>query len=125
MAWNNDARKPKKWTILPDSNIGSCGLDLDDEMSHELPVFNPLRPPEPPAPYRPGATPAASRVLQEPCLLQIILIEVDMKTLLLAQRVSTFWQATITNTSKLQKKLFFKVCYQFCGLSGSAFTNFH
>lgn len=108
MAWNTHLRRPRKWTLLTE-DVGSCGLDLDEEMSHELPVFNPLRPPSPAPPFRPGATPAATAVLQEPCLLEMILVEVDIKTLLLVQRVSELWQETIKDSSKLQKKLFFKV----------------
>lgn len=34
-------------------------------------------------------------------------MRVDMKTILLAQRVDQHWQGTITNSSRLQKKLFF------------------
>lgn len=87
-------------------------------MMDELPVRDPRQPSTPPPSFRLGATPAAAKVLQEPCLMEMILVDVDMKTLLLSQRVSKFWQATIQNTNKLQKKLFLKV---FCILVTAAF----
>jgi hypothetical protein len=41
-------------------------------------------------------------------LFEQILLQVDMKTLLLSQRVNTQWRDTITDSPALQKKLFFK-----------------
>lgn len=40
-------------------------------------------------------------------LLENTLIDVDMKTLLLSQRVNRFWLQVIGNSQLLQKKLFF------------------
>lgn len=40
-------------------------------------------------------------------ILESILISVDMKTILLSQRVNKFWHNVIGNSTKLQKKLFF------------------
>lgn len=110
MAWNTNLGRPVKWTTLPESNIGSCGLDLDKEMADEFPVWEKPQPAVPSPPHRPGATPGADRVLREPELLQLILTQVDFKTLLLTQRVSSFWQSNIRDTTTLQKKLFLTVC---------------
>lgn len=111
MAWNIHSRRPRRWTIQTDDLAGSCGLDLDEEMSDELPTIDPTQSPAPAAPYLPGATLAAEKVLQEPCLMEMILVEVDMKTLLLSQRVSKFWRTAIQDTTKLQKKLFLTACH--------------
>ena len=53
-------------------------------------------------------------------LLEYILIHLDMKTLLLAQRVNRQFQSTINRNAKLQKKLFFvhastKEAVELCG----------
>lgn len=49
----------------------------------------------------------AHAVFFVPELLEKILLAVDMKTLLLSQRVNKFWNQTINNSTLLQKKLFF------------------
>ena len=49
---------------------------------------------------------AAHDVLHTGELLEMILINVDMHTLLLAKRVDRFWLESIKGTLKLQKKLF-------------------
>lgn len=41
-------------------------------------------------------------------LLENVLVGLDFKTLLLAQRVSTLWRNTVAGSQKLQKKLFFR-----------------
>ncbi|OQN95885.1 hypothetical protein B0A48_18170 [Cryoendolithus antarcticus] len=52
---------------------------------------------------------AAIAVLDLPELLESVLIELDMKTLLLSQRVSKQWKASIDCSANLQDKLFFKL----------------
>ena len=47
----------------------------------------------------------AEAVFSIPELFETILVEVDFKTLLLAQRISKHWLAFISGTAKLQKKL--------------------
>ena len=49
---------------------------------------------------------ASQDAFHTPELLELMLIEVDMRTLLLSQRVSKYWQELITNSTKLKKKLF-------------------
>lgn len=51
---------------------------------------------------------ATTKVLNVPELFQHILINTDTRTLLLAQRVSRAWKATIDGSSALQIKLFFR-----------------
>lgn len=51
---------------------------------------------------------AAAQVLTTVELLEQILLRLDMKTLLLSQRVSLGWNAAISQSSMLNKKLFFK-----------------
>ncbi|KAK5725291.1 hypothetical protein LTR17_013054 [Elasticomyces elasticus] len=51
---------------------------------------------------------AAERVFHVGKLFDAILKHVDMKTLLLSQKVSRTWKATITSSDKMQKKLFLK-----------------
>ncbi|CZT23287.1 uncharacterized protein RCC_08998 [Ramularia collo-cygni] len=50
---------------------------------------------------------ASQRVFNTAELFELILVKVDMKTLLLAQRVDLHWQGTISESSRLQKRLFF------------------
>lgn len=52
-------------------------------------------------------TPAAQVVLATNELFEQILLELDMRTLLLAQRVDYRWYALINQSKSLQKKLFF------------------
>lgn len=49
---------------------------------------------------------ASNRVLHTYELLEKILTMVDFKTLLLAQRVDHIWLEIITDSARLQKKLF-------------------
>ncbi|KAK5121721.1 hypothetical protein LTR85_004596 [Meristemomyces frigidus] len=51
---------------------------------------------------------AVSRVINTPELLENILLGLDETTLLLSQRVNNFFNATITGSSILQQKLFFR-----------------
>lgn len=51
--------------------------------------------------------PAVLAVLEVNELLEAILLGLDMKTLLLAHRVSRNWRANIGESKPLQKKLFF------------------
>ncbi|KAF2162763.1 hypothetical protein M409DRAFT_58157 [Zasmidium cellare ATCC 36951] len=51
---------------------------------------------------------AVTHVLNTVELLEAILLEADMKTVLLAQRVSTSWKATIGDSIMLQEKLWFR-----------------
>ncbi|KFY43191.1 hypothetical protein V494_02083 [Pseudogymnoascus sp. VKM F-4513 (FW-928)] len=51
---------------------------------------------------------AANAVLSIPELLEAILLDVDMKTLLLSQRVNRNWASIITASSVLQQALFFQ-----------------
>ncbi|KAK3617734.1 hypothetical protein LTR22_026636 [Elasticomyces elasticus] len=50
-----------------------------------------------------------SRVLGTVELLENVLSHLDNKTLLLSQRVSKTFEATITGSTQLQQKLFFKI----------------
>ncbi|KJX95619.1 hypothetical protein TI39_contig4100g00022 [Zymoseptoria brevis] len=52
---------------------------------------------------------AASNVFGTAELLELILLDVDMRTLLLGQRVSKDFNNTITSSPSLQEKLFFRV----------------
>lgn len=54
-----------------------------------------------------SSTPAADNVLKTTEPLEMILVRVDVKTLLLAQRVAPVWRANVTSSKVLQKKLFF------------------
>lgn len=49
---------------------------------------------------------AAHDALHTAELLELILIGVDMRTLLVAQRVSRYWYESMKNSVRLQKKLF-------------------
>ncbi|KAL4954382.1 hypothetical protein BDW69DRAFT_163300, partial [Aspergillus filifer] len=51
---------------------------------------------------------AANRVLETPELLEMILVQTDMRTLLIsAQRVCRTWKALIDHSPSLQRALFF------------------
>lgn len=49
---------------------------------------------------------SATKTFAIPELLELILLHLDMKMLLLAQRVDTQWRGAIASSKKLQKKLF-------------------
>lgn len=53
--------------------------------------------------------PSALRVLNTAEPLEIILLQIDMRTLLLSQRVNRFFQSVIQGSSKLQQALFFQL----------------
>ncbi|KAK5680432.1 hypothetical protein LTS10_007360 [Elasticomyces elasticus] len=52
---------------------------------------------------------AASAVLSTTELLEMILVDVDTKTLLLGQRVNRKWQAVISGNNQLQQELFMRL----------------
>ncbi|OQO10480.1 hypothetical protein B0A48_03777 [Cryoendolithus antarcticus] len=52
---------------------------------------------------------AATAVLELPELLETVLINLDVKTLLLSQRANKQWKAIIESSPDLQDKLFFKL----------------
>ncbi|KAK6442837.1 hypothetical protein LTR95_000943 [Oleoguttula sp. CCFEE 5521] len=52
---------------------------------------------------------AGKKVLQIPELLEMVLAHLDIRTLLLLQRVNTTWKATIDNSAELQEKLFYRL----------------
>ncbi|KAK3641445.1 hypothetical protein LTR56_011258 [Elasticomyces elasticus] len=54
------------------------------------------------------ASKAANAVLSTTELLEMILVDVDTKTLLLGQRVNRKWQAVISENKQLQQKLFMR-----------------
>ncbi|SMY27862.1 unnamed protein product [Zymoseptoria tritici ST99CH_1A5] len=69
-------------------------------------------PPSPtmqPSPTSTSMTSAASNVFGTAELLELILLDVDMRTLLLSQRVSRDFNNAITSSPSLQEKLFFRV----------------
>ncbi|KAK5732907.1 hypothetical protein LTR17_010180 [Elasticomyces elasticus] len=55
------------------------------------------------------ASKAANAVLSTTELLEMILVDVDTKTLLLGQRVNRKWQAVISENKQLQQKLFMRL----------------
>lgn len=64
---------------------------------------------EPPLHIQSSTTPspAENEVLGINELFELILLRLDMKTLLLSQRVDSHWRDTISSSTLLQKKLFF------------------
>lgn len=53
------------------------------------------------------ASPTSHRALHTVEILEIILVEADLRTVFLSQRVSKIFRAVIASSTKLQKKLFF------------------
>ncbi|KAF2167780.1 hypothetical protein M409DRAFT_21930 [Zasmidium cellare ATCC 36951] len=63
------------------------------------------------------STPPLPPLFQTPELFELILLNLDTKTLLLAQRTSTHWRTFIATSKPLQRKLFF--------LPTTTFTDLH
>jgi len=51
---------------------------------------------------------SVAAVFETPELLEAIMLELDMRTLILSHRVSQAFRATVASSIKLQRKLFFK-----------------
>lgn len=89
------------------SNSQLKASDITAVPATARPRMRAVRPTSSETAFQAPPTPAADNVFNTNELLEMILLKVDIKTLLLSQRVDKTWRTIITGSKNLQKKLFF------------------